>query len=287
MNSNTGIIIDARCGISEEEQWEILAQINSIAEKNRLSLSGEDDEKNKKQRSKPGYKAKRSGGLFPVLVNAAAFVILAVGFFALYTFHGKTDAQVREGVKVYNSAERALIQEIRKETSSRLEAKENEISQIASKLAGIDAELRKLHSGDQELTEEEQAAESQLRTLQGEYRAAMSLLQDDRSRILEDSRARETSLQAQLENRTRELALVAEQSAAAIDITRGEMDRLNREQVMSSTIEAQIGALFANLNSAINENRIEEASEIVKLTRAFLHTPAFQGLRSIQARKEL
>ncbi|MDR0494128.1 MAG: hypothetical protein LBG95_00660 [Treponema sp.] len=287
MANNTGIIIDKSCGISEEEQWEILAKIDRITEKNRLSLSGAEEEKGKNRRSKPRFKAKKSGSLFPVLVNAAAFAALAGGFFALYTFQGKTAAQVREGTKVYNSAERALIDEIRKETSSRLEAKESEISQIASKLAGIDAELRELHSGNHELTAEQQAAEEQLRAMQDEYRAAMSLLQDERSRILEEARAREANLQAQLENRTRELALVAEESAAAIDIARAEMDRLNREQAMASTIEAQIGALFANLNSAISENRLEEAAEIVKLTRGFLNTPAFQGLRSIQERKEL
>jgi len=287
MTTNEEIVFDAGCGISEEEQREIFAQINGIAEKNRLSLSIATDGGAGKGRKKKRFKAKKSGGLFPVLVNAAAIAALAGGFLALYIFQGKTDAQVREGARVYNSAERALIEEIRKETSSRLEAKENEISQIASKLEGVDAELRNLHSSNQELTVEQRAAEEQLKATQEEYRALLAGLQNERSRILEEARAREASLQAQLESRTRELALVSEQSAAAIDIARGELDRLAREQAQAATVEAQMGALFANLSSAINENNLDEASTIIRSMRGFLNTPAFQGLRSIQARKEL
>jgi len=287
ISPNEEIVFDPNCGISEEEQREIFAQINSIAEKNRLSLSIAAEGAAGKGKKKRRFKAKKSGGLFPVLVNAAAIAALAGGFLALYTFQGKTDAQVREGARVYNTAERALIEEIRKETSSRLEAKENEISLIASKLEGVDAELRNLHSSNQELTVEQQAAEDQLRAMQDEYRALLSGLQNERSRILEEARMREASLQAQLESRTRELALVAEQSAVAIDIAQGELDRLSREQAQAASVEAQMGALFANLNAMINENRLEEAAGIISSMRGFLNTPAFQGLRSIQARREL
>ena len=286
MSYNDEIVFDASCGISEDEQREILAQINSIAEKNRLSLAAAAESAGKKGKKKR-FKAKKSGGFFPVVVNIAAIAALAGGFWALSVFQGRTDAEVREGARVYNSAERALIEEIRKETSSRLEAKENEISLIASKLEGVDAELRNLHSSNQELTVEQQAAEDQLRAMQDEYRALLSGLQNERSRILEEARMREASLQAQLESRTRELALVAEQSAVAIDIAQGELDRLSREQAQAASVEAQMGALFANLNAMINENRLEEAAGIISSMRGFLNTPAFQGLRSIQARREL
>jgi len=294
MTKNKGIVFDASCGISEEEQREIFAQINSIAEKNRLSLAasaaaatadgGIPPGKGKKKKL---FKAKKSGGLFPLLVNVAAIAALAGGFFVLYAFQGKTNATVREGTKVYNSAERALIEEIRKETSSRLEAKENEISLIASQLENVDAELRDLHSSAQDLTAEQRAAEDRLRAMREEYRAALANLQDERSVILEEARMREASLQAQLESRTRELALVAEQSAAAIDIARGELEQLSREQAQAASVEAQMGAFFATLTSRINENRLDEAAEIIVTMRGFLNTPAFMGLRSIQARRDL
>jgi predicted nuclease with TOPRIM domain len=294
MTGNKGIIFDANCGISEEEQREIFAQINAIAEKNRLSFSAGTDSvtvQGKKKGAKHGFKhdfkAKKSGGFFPVLVNAAAIAALAGGFFVLHTLQGKTDAQVREGTKVYNTAERALIDTIRKETSSRLETKENEISVIASQLEDVDAQLRELYSSNQELTMEQRAAEDRLKSLQTEYRGALTSVQDERSRILEESRTREANLQSQLESRTRELALVSGQNAAIIDLAFNEMGQLSGDQNQTAIVEAQMGAFFANLNNKINENRLDEAAEIVQSTRRFLNTPAFQGLRSIQARREM
>jgi len=285
--SGPEFFFDADSGISEEEQREILAKINSIAESQRRALSdgavGAEGETGKKNR----FKAKKSGRLFPIVVNAVAVTALAGGLFALSFFHGKTDAQVREGARVYNSAERALIDEIRKETSSRLEEKESEISQIASKLEEIDAELRGLHSSNMDLNAEQIAAQNRLLALQNQYRAEMEGLQNERSRILEEARAREASLQAQLESRTRELAAVAEQSAAAIGLAQSEIERLSREQAQAATVEAQMGAFFANLNTEVYEGRFDEAAETVQAMQRFLNTPAFQGLRSIQARKEL
>jgi len=283
------MVFDANCGISEEEQREIFAQINKIAEKNRLSLAAAADASTGagKGKKKKAFKAKKSGGFFPVVVNAAAIAVLAGGLIALYAFQGKTDAEVREGAKVYNTAERALIEEIRKETSSRLEAKESEISQIASQLENVDAELRDLHSSAQELTAEQKAAEDRLRTMREEYLATLNNLNDERSIILEEARAREASLQAQLESRTRELAMVAEQSAAAIGMAQEELDRLSREQAQAASVEAQMGAFFATLTTRINENRLDEAADIIVAMRSFLSTPSFQGLRSIQARREL
>jgi len=190
MSANKGIVFDASCGISEEEQREIFAQINRIAEKNRLSLAASAD--GGKGKKKKQFKAKKSGSIFPVAVNAAAIAVLAGGFIALYAFQGKTNAEVREGAKVYNSAERALIGE-----------------------------------------------------------------------------------------------LVSEQSAAAIDVARGELEQLSREQTQTATVEAQMAALFANLSRAVNANNLDEAATIIRSMRDFLNTPAFQGLRSIQARKDL
>ena len=185
LGEDTEIILDLNSGISEEEQREILAKINGIAEKNRRSLSGGDSSGGPAGAgSKMRFKAKKSGGRFPLLVNVIAAAILASGFLLLSSFQGKTDAQVREGTMVYNSAERALIEEIRKETASRIDAKESEIALVVSRLEGVDAELRELHSSNQELSVEQIAAEERLTSLQAEYLAGLATLQDERSQIL-------------------------------------------------------------------------------------------------------
>jgi len=279
------IVFDANSGISEEEQREILEKINGIAEKNRQSLSSGTEpgvDGGKKKKGLRRFKAKKSGGLFPIMVNIAAVAALAAGFYALYTLHGKTDAHVREGTKVYNSAERALIEEIRRETSSRIEEKENEIKLISSQLEEINAELREFYSSDQK-NADRQTAENRLKALQENYLAAMGRLQNERSQILEESRAREAEIQAQAKSRAGESAHNAEQASAA----QAELDRLSAEQTQAAAVEAQMGAFFSNLNSQIAENKFNEAAETVKAMKDFLNAPAFQSLRSVQARKDM
>ncbi|MDR2535779.1 MAG: hypothetical protein LBD29_07080 [Treponema sp.] len=276
------IVFDTGSGISEDEQRDILAQINGIAEKQRRSLS-EVVAAEGKQR----FKAKKSGGLFPLLVNMAALALLAGGFFLLSSFQSRTDTVAREGTKLYSSDERALIEEIRRETSTSIEEKENEISLISSKLSEVDAALQELHSDNQELKAEQQATEQQLLALQEEYRSALAMLQDERSRILEEARMKEAELQAQLDARTRELSIVTEQSSAAISYAQGELARISTEQEKAAGVESQLGAFFANLAGQIRENRLAEAQDTLKAIKEFLFTPAFQSLRSIQARRDL
>jgi chromosome segregation ATPase len=133
---NSGIVFDAKSGISEEEQREILAKIDNIAEKNRLSLS-EGEGKNKKTR----FKAKKSGGRFPVIVNIIAFAALAGGLFILISMQGKTDARIRTGTRVYNSAERALIEEIRKETQNEAAGELERLNREQSQAAAIEDQM--------------------------------------------------------------------------------------------------------------------------------------------------
>ena len=269
----TEIVFDSSSGISEEEQREILDDINGIAEKNRRSLSA----------AVPAGRitAKKNGGLFPLAVNIIALIFLAGGFFLLSSIHGREDLRLREGTKVFNSAERALINEIRKETSLRIEEKEKEINQVISKMEEVDLLLSELHSSNIELTAEQRAAEGNLKSLQDEYRQSLGLLMDDRSRILENARTREAALYAQLEERYREFTQISEQKDAAI----GELERLGADQEKAAAIETQLGAYIAAAGQQIENNEFDEALHILDAMRQFLNTPAFQGLRSVQARK--
>ncbi|MDR1574761.1 MAG: hypothetical protein LBS37_02040 [Treponema sp.] len=283
-----GIVFDRSAGISEEEQREIMLQINGIAEKNRRSFSeAAGPEGGVAAGSKSRFTAKKSGGLFPILVNAAAVAFFIGGFLLLSSFQEKTDIRVREGPVVYNSAERALIEEIRRETASRIAAKEQEIASIISKLADVDTELQKLHSSNEELSVEQLAAEEQLTALKAEYHSGLATLQDERSLILEDARAREANLRALLEARIRDLAAASEQNEAALSSAQSELERLTAEQQTAASIEAQMAGYFALVNDRIHESEFTAAAETLRSMRDFLNTPAFQGIRSIQARKDL
>jgi len=295
------IVFDPKSGISEEEQREILAKINSISEKNRMSLSagaGGDSDEDKKKGGKPRFKAKKKGSFFPIMVNVAAALILIIGSIILVTLHGKTDSEVREGTNTYNSAERVLIEQIKKETYSRineirrettfrLEEKENEISMISLKLEEIDAELQELYSSNLEHTAEQMEAERRLKALQEDYRAMLTFLQNEKSEILENARIKEAELQALLDSKTRELAFITEQSIDVLDAAYNEMERLNREQARSTAVEAEIGAFFTNLNGQINNNQLDDATVTIQSIRDFMDTPSFQAIRSLQTRKNL
>jgi chromosome segregation ATPase len=349
IGDTAGIVIDPGAGISEEEQREILTGINRITEKNRLSLTGDAGgglSGKKRSGNKGSFTAKKKGSLFPVLVNAAAAILLAGGFFFFSSFQGKEEVKIRGGDKIYNIAEQALIEEIRRETASQLEAKEKEITLMTGKLTGVDSELQELQDsvetmmnekeaelrkamnsafGEErrrlveqnlseaaiaermrqfdaeriammniELTdyrhrldEEREESEAALKSLQEEYRSNLSSLQNERSQLLEASRAREAALRSQLEAGARELAAVSEQNQAALSSARGELERLSSDQEKAAVIESQLGGYYTMVNDQIRKGLLDEALGTLVLMREYLSTSSFQSIRSIQARRTL
>jgi uncharacterized coiled-coil protein SlyX len=124
------VVFDSSSGISVEEQKEILSKINGIAERRRrhLSQAGEETE----------VRAKKNSAFFPLLVNAAALLILCGGAWFIFYFNGKKDVQVRQGTGVYDLTEKALIDEIRKDSAM------GELAQLSNdqdRAAAIEAQL--------------------------------------------------------------------------------------------------------------------------------------------------
>jgi hypothetical protein len=125
------VVFDSSSGIPIEEQKEILTKINGIAEKRRRHLSQAADENE-------GIKAKNNSAFFPLLVNAGALLILCAGAWFIFFFNGKKDVQVRQGTGVYDLTEKALIDEIRKDSAmTELE----QLSKDQDKSAAIEAQL--------------------------------------------------------------------------------------------------------------------------------------------------
>ncbi|MDR0376686.1 MAG: hypothetical protein LBH70_02725 [Spirochaetaceae bacterium] len=349
-NAPGGIVIDPTAGISEEEQREILGEINRITLKTRLVPEGESREvgtPGKKRAGSPEkFTARKKDGLFPALVNAAAAVLLAGGFFVLSSSQGKEEVTIREGNRMYNIAETALIEEIRRETSSQLEIKEREIALMMSKLAGIDTELQELQDSAETLSSAKEAelrneireavaaerrrlteqrlseaditdrmrqfdaertagmnteltsyrrqldaeragSEAALRILQEEYRSNLAVLQKERAQLLESSRARESALRTQLDAKTRELAAMSDQAQADLDGARSEVERLSQEREKAAVIESQLGGYYALVRDQMQNGLSDDAAGTLQVMREYLNTPAFQGIRSIQARKDI
>jgi chromosome segregation ATPase len=268
-----GIVFDAGSGISEAEQRGILEGIEKAVRRDHRTLAGE----------KPVRAKKRA--LFPLIVNIAALLILGAALAVFMSFRGEEDAELHRRGTLYNSTEQALIREIRLETARELEAKETEIGEFLAKLSGVNAELQELYSNNQELTAEQRAVEANLRLLQEEYTVNLSSLQDERSRILESSRAREASLKAQLDERAAELAAQAERSREALSGAQREIDRLAGDQEKGAAIEAQLSGLYTKAAAAINGGDLRDAAATLNAMRDFINTPSFQSIRSIQPRR--
>jgi hypothetical protein len=282
-----GFSFDTGSGISEEEQREILAGINRAAEKNRRSLSGE----------KPPLRAQKRGILFPALVNGAAILLLGGGIFLLSAFHGREEARFRESPAAYNPAERALIEEIRRETSSLLEAKENEISLILSKLTGVDSELQDLQDSVESMMGEKEA---ELRREMGEAFAVerQRLVDQNLSEAAIAERMRQFDAE-RIAGMNTELAgyrqrLDAERAAAEVNLQKLQEEyrsslstlQTERSQILEASrareasLRAQLEERTRELNAVSEQSRAElgsARSELERLSAAEERAAVIEG----------
>lgn len=289
MANNEEVFFDGRpdaasaAGISIEEQKEIISAINGIAEKNRERLSRK---AGGEQGSKTQIKAKKSGAFFPLVVNIGAAVILCAGAFLLISFNGKTDAQVRTGNAVFNLTEKALIDDIRKDTAEKIAVKETEIFSIASRLEEVDVQLALLQSSNQELTSEQLETRQRLLFLQNSYREELALLQDERSRILESSRSREAFLRAQLDERAREYSSYQQRTSTELDSAMRELERLSGEQEKIAALDAQVAGALSSVRGLIKNGKYAQAADAVSQLRNYLSGNSAASTRSFQQRRD-
>jgi len=277
------IIFDEKSGISLEEQQEILTHINGITEKNRNLLS---QNSNQNQNKKIKIKAKKSGAFFPLSVNIAAVIILLAGAVFLVLFNGNIDIQTRTGNAVYNLTERALIEEIRKDTAEKIAAKDMEITTIASRLEEVDNRLFILQSGSQDMTLEQLDTQDNLLALQKIYRDELFMLQEERAQILENSRQREALLRAQLEERSREFAAIEQRNTDDLDSARSELNRLAAEQETIAAIDAQFSGSFTVINELIQNKQYSQAALALENLKQFNNNNTLSSARSFETRRE-
>jgi chromosome segregation ATPase len=282
MMSKDDIVFDEKSGISVEEQQEILSKINGIAERNRKLLSQTTQVDN----GKIIINAQKTGAGFPLAVNIAAVGILLIGIIFMFFFYGKKDSQVRIGKAAYDIAERTLIQEIRKDTSEKIAEKEMEITNITTRLDEVDDELAKLYSSNQELTKEQIATQEKLLALQNSYHEELAVLQEERSQILEASRAREARLRAQLDERAREYAAAQQKVSGELDYANSELDRLTTEQERIAAIDAQVSGGLASVKEHIKNEQYDQAASVVENLRHFCNTNTLASSRVFQSRRD-
>ena len=268
------VVFDTSSGISLEEQQEILAGINAMSGGNRLLPEA------------VVVGARKRGFLFPLIVNICALILLGAGFAFLFFLHGQDEQGIRENSAVLGLTERKLIQEIRQETSQKLNEKENEINSILSKLSAADSEYRVLQESVETLTEEQKERAASLLAMQENYRNTLSGLEEEKTKIIEDSILKETALRSQAEEKVLELSSRVEESQANLGAAMEELRKLGSEQERAAKVEGQMSGLYGIVNNQIESGSLDEASRTLATMKEFLNVPSFQDIRSLQARKQ-
>ncbi|MCL2373685.1 MAG: hypothetical protein FWC65_00385 [Treponema sp.] len=273
MTDPSGVVFDSASGISLEEQQEILDGINAMTGTGRLVSDA------------PVTAAKKRGIMFPVLVNSAAVVILAAGFFLLSHFHVQEEQSIRESSATLGLTERALIQEIRLQNSRQMREKEAEINAVLMMLSSADAEYRFLSESVEVLTEAQRERAAELARMQDEFRSTLSGLYEERARIVEFSRQAEMSLRTDADERERALAAQLEQREFHLTAAMEELRHISAEQERAARAESQMSAYYALADSHIDAGRLDEASSTLITMREFLDAPSLRGIRAVEERR--
>ena len=269
------IVFDTNSGISLEEQQELLENINAMAVGSRIVTEA------------PVTKAAKKDFSFPLLVNVGALLVLGLGSLGLSFFYKHDEQIIRESSSFLGVTERVLIQEIRRETTRLINEKEKQINDILSKLFAADEEYRLLESSVEILTEAQRERAAMLLAMQEEYRSTLFYLEEEKARILEDSRMREAVLRAQAEAKVKELSSIVEQSETSLSAAMEELKQLETEQERLARIENQMRGFYRTLDDLVAGDRMLEASRTLAAMKDFLGTPMIQAMQQFQTRRQV
>ena len=164
-------------------------------------------------------------------------------------------------------------------------AREAELQAQLDVRTSVEAQLRELIASGMAMTPEQRAAYERLRSQQEELSGALALAWEERSLILDEARAREAELQAQLNARIHDLD-PRHTPAPELEVMHDEFARLSMEQAQAERAEILIASLFASARRQIAENRFHEADETIISLRMILNDPAFQASSATHLRRE-
>ena len=226
---------------------------------------------------------RRSGRVFPILLNiiAAAFIVGAVYALSWY-FSGREAEVVQESSAYSGGAEAQLIEEILRESEAALAEKDAEIGEIQSRMAQLDNERRAL---EENLQAEVDAREAELRSqLEAELNAERARLQNagqSESEIAEQLRSLQATREAEY---AADLETYRQETQAELAARQAELDSLQGQlQDTLATSQAERQRLVQE--AADREARVREelGAEIEALAEAEQAAQAqLQALRDRQ-----
>ena len=233
---------------SPEERSEIIARIEKASARDAVAVPG-----------LPSKNEARKRGIFPILVNAGAAVLLAAGILLLLSFQRTNAVEIVESGAALGITERALIRAIRSDINSLLYEKEQAIDDMNKRIAEVDLELGRLNSLET-LTSEQQAAMEALMAAQKTYQESLAELYQERAQILTQARTREAAARQQEETFEQQVFTenVSAQSRAEIEKAREELLRLSSDAEKMAFIETLLSAAYSNQSAPVIQIQVEE-----------------------------
>jgi len=280
--------------ISPEEREQVLKQIETVIAENRAP----------QRVDLASLRPEKRGLLLPLLINLVALVLIAAGVLLLSRYFELRKDNITLRRTSYLSAEGTLIQTLKKETESRLQAKEQEIASIQLRLQEADQERQALKL----------ELEAELATREGELRRKLEdELSRERERLLalgtseagisdrlrefesrqQDSIDREIAdyrrqLDAQLQEKEQELLESQRRSREALDKANRDRDELlselKKQESEKSAAEQRLTELKARLKaeSLMRDQSAAVFAGLEEDLRAQRYTEALQDLESLE-----
>jgi hypothetical protein len=227
MSSETQPSFDSESGISKEDQADILRAIEDVGMQNRIQVTADAFV----------VKAAKRGVLFPILVIAASVVALVVGGALFYFLFQQGQKNIVRGTLGTITAEGQLIQAVRQEETSKIQAKDQEINSIQGRLADIDKQRQDLQSN---MDAKVQAKEADLRAQMADA------LEAEKSR-LEKQGLTQQAIALRLQDEEKQRAAVLQNQLEAYRKAQDEQRLLNEKNLR--TLQDNFQANLARANA--------------------------------------
>jgi len=271
-------------GISEEERARISEQIQSVVERNRIKIDEETF------RIRP----KKRGGVFVLLVNLAAALVIAGTIYGALRYFDRQEETIVSPARDLISAEGLLLETLQEEAEARLSEKDDEIRSIEGRLAEISAERELLASQTEEIVAEREAAlRAEFETLlsserdrlsatglsEAEVEAEITRLRQEQEAALA-SQIADVRAEAEAEIAEREAAIQRLESEFESQLSAAEEERAGLEAERAE-LEARYAAEFA---AELEDVRAEAAAETAALEAQ--RAEALGELESLRTQRE-
>lgn len=262
-------LIDS-AGMSEEDKKDILSEIDQVVEENKIPVTEE----------LFTLKPKKKGNVFPLVLNIIMLLAVAGGVYFAFQYYNTRQENLSIETQQYFSTEGKLIEELKKESETKLRKKDEEISKIQNELVELDRQSEELrNSMDEKIKVREEELRSALEDeLQRERERlqALGASQEDIEAQLQDFEDQlqnefNQELQAFREQSSQEIQAKEEELVQARELTREILEKANREKLdleaETQRREAELRSQFEEEKAALEsqtseaQQRLEELSE--------------------------